>query len=561
MREDIGDRLERARSQIECKFSEAGNFLQATLGLIERQLELLGNLNKVLGQDAVESATQQLLSTSRHLDSLPAALAGRDARLRDLKRNGQALRVQIKEVRGLLRYLRVFALNVKITAATIGSQTQQFESFSSEMGARIDHGEKQIDDFEADLQALERQIDAALQTEGVLASQACAMLPAVPASLSKDAVAIGCYHQRVSEMTSGVFALAKQIQMSVLNVLSALQIGDIARQRIEHVQTALATLAEVEARLCAAQAPEDARRRLDAYVCGMLAAQLTDTAEIFEAEATRVLAQMDSMASDTQRLLQMQQLESKQEQDGDLRSLEQSVAKALVLVTGMDKAAEGADLIQQSTSKAVHDLVARIGRLKDVKDDVQYMALNTTLRCVRIGDAGKPLQVVASELSLYAKMLEAAANGTLEALQTLAQTAAGSAGGSGTRSNARDELEASVARLRAAADVVEHDLGDATSQGRNLVSSLARAGEKLDFKEALVDVVYEAADALKERAGEVEADSCGIEEPLQEILDRVARTYTMARERAVHAEFTLPGTSPVVAEPEPAVDDDIEMFA
>lgn len=561
MAEVIIAQLETARSRIETKFSEAGGFLQETLEKIDQQLAVLRELGKALDPEAVGSATRDLLATSDSLYSVSTGLAAREKRMQSLKRQSNDLRTHLLEMHGLLRYLRAFAFNVKITAAGMGVQAQQFGNFSTEMGNRIDHGEKQIDEFRICLLQLERHIDSALVSEHALAAQAQSMLPSVPQGLANDATAMEKFHLQAASSTTVVASLAQRIQMCILNALSALQIGDTVRQRIEHVQLGLAALSELDAQLVGTTSPE-LRRRLDEYVCAMLAAQLEDTAETFEAEADRMLDLMGQMAEDTSKLAEALDFDGASSKRGGLRSLEQSVAQAQVLVRGMDHAATEADGLQSATSNAVDGLLARVASLKQVKDDVQYMALNTSLRCVHIGDAGRPLQVVATELSAYAKNLEAAAAVTLTSVEALASTNSEGRDQEGAGSLSQEKLESAVTRLRAAANVVEHDLSGAMVQGQQLASKLGNAEHKLNFRAELVDVVFEAAEALAARAGET-SDATDIERPLAEIMARIAKSYTMARERQVHAQF-MPAEDEkpaVPAQPAEAEEEAFEMFA
>lgn len=554
MVEQIISHLETARGQIEGKFSEAGTFLQDALKLIEQQLHVLNNLAAALDPEAIKSATEDLLATAESLYGLPAILDGRAERLKLLRRQEQALRPQVTEIFGLLRYLRTFAFNVKITAAGMGTDADKFSSFSQEMSARIDHGDKQVRGFANDLDQLARRFDASLKSEAELYQLVQGMLPQVPQCLSHDANAMRAYNERVSQTTQSITSMAKDVQMSVLTALSTLQIGDSVRQRIEHVQDGLIALTELQARLERDGLPLELRERLASHVRAMLTAQLADTAETFDAEAARMLDLMSHIADNANKLVIAFDLEHGE--DSSLRGLEQSIAQAHFVVDSMDKAAERARDVQSATEASVKELLQRVGDVREVKDEVQYMALNTSLRCVHIGEVGKPLQVVANELSAYAKLLDAAAVNTLKGVEELAASSANSTSGDLGAGGAQ-KLQSAAQRLRVAADVVEIDLKQAISKGQDLVRKLSTASEKLNFKEQLVDIVYQSASLLG-RNSQMESGIDEISTPLAEIMDKIGRTYTMARERQLHAQFA-PG-SDMSEELVANNDDDLEMF-
>lgn len=535
--EDIADRLERSRSKIESKFSTAGTVLEGALAMLSQQLESLGKLNEVLDADAVDGAMQDLNSTSAQLSALPTILADRDARLNALERSGRALHEQITEMRGLLKYLLVFALNVKITAAERADEASQFEVFAREMQNRIAHGETELNDFEARLTELGEQIQAAQKLEADLGSKAAAMLPEVPNRLSINAAAIGRHHKQIAETTASVSAIAQRIQLRVANALSTLQIGDITRQRIEHVESGLATLADTERQMTGAT--EEARLRLRRFTYRLLAAQLADTSQAFDHDASKMLRYISEIAADTEDLLKLQRADSSDDtgaRDG-LRSLEERVAEAVTLVSDMDQATASANGIRRSASLAVDELVARVSSIKSVKEDVQFMALNTTVRCARMGDAGKPLQVIAIELRLYAKKLDTVADQTFKSLKTLESAAIASGEEEGNQGDAKPKLEAAAARLRVAADVAESNLAVVTGHCRDVVESLSQATSQLNFKAEFGDVLSETAEYLFSQAGDEITDTDEIAGTVSELLERIARSYTMAREREVHAEF------------------------
>jgi hypothetical protein len=164
------------------------------------------------------------------------------------------------------------------------------------------------------------------------------------------------------------------------------------------------------------------------------------------------------------------------------------------------------------------------------------MALNTTVKYARMGDAGKPLQVIAIELRLYAKKLELIAEESLQTLRSLAQEVENVDGGMAS-TNAKSKLEKALARLRAAADIAENSIRKTTVQGTNVVESLSKAEGELNFESELGNVLVGVTASLRERAGEEFADTMEIATPLNELLGEIARSYTMSRERDVHAEF------------------------
>lgn len=537
MIEHISDRLETSRSQIEGKFSRAGAMLESTISLIGQQVEYLQRLNVLLSDEAVAESARELATTATELRSLPNLIGARGRELRDLEGKGAGLRSDIEDMRSLLRYLLVFALNLKITAADNELDAQLFDVFAQEMRTRIEVGVTELNDIDARLNGLIEQVQSALTHEANLAKEASAMVPSVPNRLSDDAAAIYDHQKQVAGMTTRASTLAQSVQLKVVDALSSLQIGDISRQRIEHVQNGLKLLTAREGQLAADGYSDEARLRFQKFVCRLLAAQLADTAQGFTRDSRAMIANMSDMASDARALLECQQTQSASSESGNnLRSLERSVADAMTLVTDVEQAVADADNVRRATALTVDELLRRVDTIKRVREDVQFMALNTTVSCSRMGDSGKPLQVIAIELRLYAKKLDSIADITLEALRVLGQEVA-NLDTEKTEISSKSKLECAVARLRTAADLAETSLAAIMEQGTEVVEALSKAESELNFDVDLGDVLSDAVTALHELAGEDVVEVEDILDPLQDALNTIARSYTMARERDIHAEF------------------------
>jgi hypothetical protein len=295
---------------------------------------------------------------------------------------------------------------------------------------------------------------------------------------------------------------------------------------------------------------------------------MADTASDFEAEAAKVTQSLAGMAEDTAQILAVQGL-SDARSSGGLRDLEVSLGQAGALVGDVGAAMSNAQRISGETVSAVEALTRRVDAIQGVKRDIQQMAINSSLRCNRLGEIGKPLNVIALELSSHAGQLEEAADQTLGSLTALAAIA-GDMEANTARADAGavdpTRLDEVRERLRQAADVVEHDLADLSRQGEATASSLALAADQLGLKEDLGDALHTAAIALADAAGPAVEGLADIVGVLGEALDEIARCYTMARERTIHAAHALgavggepdtPGV-PAVSETAPPVAEEFD---
>jgi methyl-accepting chemotaxis protein len=172
--------------------------------------------------------------------------------------------------------------------------------------------------------------------------------------------------------------------------------------------------------------------------------------------------------------------------------------------------------------------------LQAIRHDVQHMALNAAIKCARIGELGRPLAVIAVELRAHAGLLEDSANRALETLQRLTagseQLARVEAGAS-----AGQALTRAAERLQAASAAAEAELAAVAAQGQAVVDGLRGAVRELDFLGEIGAAMREAAAALAEEAAR---EHGAVDGELQaKVLEAIARSYTMAQERRVHALF------------------------
>ena len=564
----ISQRLESARQVVESRFLEAGDVLSRAVDGVSALIAGLDSMRGNLDADTVSSTTADLARAAESLKSLPDSLGARRERVSELVKFGDRLGACIEEMRQHLAYLRVFAINIKITSGGIAAAGPEFAIFAQEIYDCIDLGRTQLDAFAGELAGLDHTLRGALTHEHELARDCVALLPAVPDALTASAGAIADHHAKIAQVATSVASLARDVQKKVGSGLAALQIGDITRQRIEHVQAGLKYLDD-SAEIAALDA--EPRARAHAFVHRLLGAQLVATAEDFHRDVSRIGQNVIGMAADATELLRLRDLASGQTDGKDtnfLRNLEGNVGQALELVGDMTAGEQAAEDVSRSAAVSARDLSERIAGIQNIRADVQMMALNTTLKCSRIGETGKPLGVIAIELRQHAIHLEKSAAHTTSALEglfnaaeALGQREAAQDGEDGKAAAAANVLSDAVTRIGKAGDGVETALNDVARQGAEVVEMLRRASQRFDFHKQIGSVLDAAANQLLDLAGDDHIETGDIAPALRPLSDKLAKQYTMAQEREVHRALTEGLGEAVVEEVvAEAVEDDDLLF-
>ena len=539
----VSYRLDAARRAVEGRFLQAGEVLAKAVEGVGRLIGSLDQLTRTMDPATVDATIAELNAASASLLLLPEQHGRRSEVIKRLGGAGAGLTGCIDDMRRNLAYLRVFAINIKITAGGVAAAGPEFGLFAQEICDRIERGRNELEAFNLDLQTLCDGLGAALVHEDILADHCARLLPAVPNGLTASAADMAAYHQQIKQVAAEATTFARDVQKKVGAALAALQIGDITRQRIEHAQHALEHLALVPG------LDAERRARLEAAVHGLLAAQLRSAAADFHRDVARIGQNMSGLATDAAEILRLRDLAiGRQTGGGFLKRMETHVEQALDLVDRMEQAGLSAVEVGRAAAAGAADLTARIAGLQSIKTDVQQMALNTTLKCTRIGETGKPLAVIAVELRLHAGALDTSARDALGALEGLSDQAAllADAPVAGVAGQA---LSDAAARLHAAGEAVEADLGGLARQGDAVVASLRHAAGRLDFQREIGVILDEAAEALDRQAGPPPR-TADLAAPLGALLARIAQDYTMASEREVHRDHVAALDLPMAPEPD-----------
>ncbi|MEO3387225.1 chemotaxis protein [Mesorhizobium sp. CAU 1741] len=548
----VTGRLEQARSRLEERFLEGGAVLAGALDSVSDMVKSLDQVTAALGNDTVDSTVADLSRTTEQLLELPALHATRQENMRKLTALGITLQTHVDEMLETLRYLRTFAVTVKIT----GAGASEFAGFADEMLGKIQSGRNQVDGFASRLAQLLEQVRAAVSFGQDLRKQYDGIVPGVTRDLAADAAKMGDYHTRVRTVAASLGELVRQVQGKVAKTLSALQIGDMTRQRVEHVQAGLGLLAGARA-----DGPVDG----EAAMLRLLGAQMEDLVDEFNDGCGTVTSSLAGLAGDIKEVLALGKQARGNTNGGDnfLRALETSVGVARKLVGRIEIAGQRTDEVSRSAATTARELSDAVDSIRTIKTEIQYMAINTSLRCSRMGEAGKPMNVVASELRVFANQMEVVSGRILEGLAALGAAASElGADDADATSGLGEALDNALANIREAGERMEADLKTMAAKGEHLGREVGSSVSRLDFTRELGEVLESCTLSLATEAAESVSGEAGddISPAVLTLSEQLFKTYTMARERQVHRAY-IPPQEEVAAEAATATaneDDDIE---
>ncbi|MBB4191576.1 uncharacterized protein YukE [Rhizobium aethiopicum] len=559
---EISQILESARSQVEERFLEGGSVLLSVMDVLNRLLKSLESVANALDNNEASDTSADLRATVESLTALPVTEENRQQALVSLAQTGRELRKHVADMQETMRYLRTFAVTVKITGAGLA----EFAGFAQEILERIYSGTDEVNRFAAHLDSLEKEVKLAASFGANVSKGYADTVPAVARALRDDAAKIAEHRKNLGVIAREVGAIARGVQSKVSSTLSALQIGDITRQRIEHVQATFSLLEDFLAGEDGAKLDADARQRLQNVVHHLTAAQMSDMCVNFQRDSENVVKTIASFDHDMREILKLRDqmgAESGEAGGNFMRALESSVSAAHEIVKQVDTASRQADQVSHSTIGTAAKLSEAIVNIRVVRTDIHYMALNTNLRCSRLGEEGKSINVVTAELRIFAGKLDESADAIVNGLPAL-EAAAGrlapatdaAAGGLG------ESLTSAVGNIRSAANVMENELKVLAENGREVATKIGLLIGKLDFQHELGDVLARCADVLEDVAGTDVADISDLAEAIAPLDRKIFKLYTMVQERNIHRDIIQASEESIPAPAETTkAENDEDLFA
>lgn len=553
---DVVSRLETARTEIETRFTEGGLVLVSVLDVVDRLIGALDDVSKVMDVSTGGDTTQHLLDTVATLRLLPTTELQRHDNLKKVLDVGQRVNPLIETMQETLRYLKIFAITTKITGAGL----VEFSGFAEEIAERIHSANDQVTAFSAQLQTLHAQLVRASQVDEKTSSEHADTIPTLAEDLLKDASTIRQRQNDLATMARQVASLAHGVQGKVSKVLSSLQVGDITRQRIEHVQHGLQLLSSFSPRP-AVEWSNDHQQRLANVVHVLLAAQMDDIVEEFTRQTATIIENIGSLSQDTREIDSLRRVTDGADTGVNfMAALQGSLSQTQVLVKHVEAGIRQATEVSLATTATAQELIGSIDGIRAVKTDIHYMALNANLRCSRLGEQGRSINVIAAELRIFAAKLDDTADSIgqeLSALDQAAQQVNADIGDNPDHLSQR--LDIAADNISLASRKMETHLSALAEHGDKIGSTIDGSARKLDFQQALGSILGECTGLLHERGDGDSLDTTGIEEAVHELSMQLMTIYTMASERETHQRI-IP-TEGASEAPQSADLDDDDLFA
>jgi hypothetical protein len=565
---DIGE----ASSATEGAFVGIGGRLETSISTLERLTATFDQLLQGLGGDEMRRATEAL---SRVADRI-AALAGAPNEawgvLDRISGLTEMTTGRVARMHKAVKAVGLLAVNAKIEAAHITTDSQGFQNFAGEIVRALKTARENLDAFATDLTGMSNELGRATAGQRELGARQDQAIRTIPGQLSNSIGAIAARRRQAEITVADIQKKTQDVGQRVGSAVMAMQIGDTTRQRIEHTEFALDLMCGVLGRRgkapdfdCSGLSEAD-REALLATVCALHAAQLSDAAQELDTQVGQITHSLRQLAVDARDIaaLGQQTYASGGYRAGSfLSELKEDVGKAQSLLEDLRSAQGASDQVMASVLATTKTLVRNISAIQSLEADIRIMGLNTTLRCGRLGAEGKPLTVIAQELRACSNLTATEAEAIMADLDAMV-AAAGSATEQKPESAVAETadlsaiMSSSVALLSGIADSLTGALDVLDRESRAVAETLEQTAAEIGANLEIGTILRRAASDLAAFGAPVEVGDSLASEVSEKIFSAIAGTYTMARERDIHGRILgggAPAETPAPAAAGEGVDD------
>lgn len=505
-----------------------------------------------VAQDASAGETQAAADALRGAADQIHALGGAGTRQQILEqflnRLDGAVR-QIENARLALRPASAIAVGAKVEAARVGDQDEGFADFASQIADAFGLARDTLATVAGDVGGLRVTLQEACARESELARRMQTAIDHLPIRITASVEAILAHMAAAGLAAEATAVQSRSIGSGIGNAVMATQVGDAARQRMEHVGAAL----DLAAQACRTDAASPAEQRGLLACSGELsAAHLADTAEELLADMGRMRGSLDELGTAAERLADIGAGLGPSDGVGasEVAELRAGVAEAQLLFGELEAAWRAADDLAGSVANSARQLERRIGTIRLAETQVSRLAMNASIRCGRVGERGRALAVIAQQLQACVEQttLETACIvESLDAVLALVEELAG--GHDGVADDVRRQVGESFDLALEPLAALETRMSDSLELIRRKSGAVAALLRKttrgLAVHEEVAEVLAAGAAELEATSRALRSRACEAGPITDRLLETVAASYTMARERAIHVSIVQRATDRV----------------
>jgi hypothetical protein len=558
--------LGQSRERIETAFVDVGNSLTQCATLLNRITGVFETLPQDLASPELTEATGRLAAVGQRAQEISTSFAAEQSDVARLVAVVGAADHPISDLRRAVKMMGIVAVNARVVAASVVGEIDDFDVFTTDIRTLSDGAARTIHDFSLVYEQLTAEVHKAAGQRAQFESAHRDTLSGLATRLATNLAEVTSRRQASADGSAETGHVSRQIGQRIASAVMAMQVGDATRQRIEHIEAALVTLADLAGGQTIGElslaAPDHAAAFAD--VGALQAAQLGDTNEAFNAEVADAELALTELAADAQTVMTSSHSvygEGGKSGQSPLTTLSAEMRLAVAVLRNCEAERHKLEEVARAVQATVSVLLTHVEAVQDIEANMRLVSLNAAVKCAQLGPRGRALNVIAMQLRELTSETVVAAEAAMQSLgqaAALAQSFSASSSGEAAGQVAwlEQEAVAAVGMLEAVDRRLNDALGLLNRDGPAAIKLLGHAASGFsghaEISEALADA-HIRLESLASDDGRRTVSAAS--RPLLRVL---RKTYTMDAERRIHTNLVGvdPDAAPEAARaPEPELDD------
>lgn len=526
------------RQDIEAGFVAVGDYLTQGAGLLNTLSRLFEALPEALQGEDVEQASAHLHAVATRAENLSSSFAQEKRDLTRLVDVVAAANAPISDLKRAVKMMGIVSVNARVTAAGIVGDSDDFDVFTTDIATLSNSAGQTIQDFAQVYRQLTGEVQRAADQRARFDAAHADTLSQLGTSLAATLEALDNQRASALESSAETGRVARQITGRIGSAVMALQVGDATRQRIEHVETGLAALANTVEGEAAFGETIDVEARPDAVAAlsTLLQAQLNETATSFAQEVEQAERDLSALATDAQTIMaHSRDFHGGVGQGSAIAELNAQLRTAVALLGNFEAERAKLETVAMAVERTVRVLLEHVEAVQEIEANMRLVSLNAAVRCAQLGPRGASLSVIATQLRELTTETVVAAEAAMTRLDESATLAgAFGAAGKGNGQSGALETEATLAlnMLAGLDERIAAALARLTSDGPKVIALLESAADQLAGQSAMAETLTDLA--VLTAGLSLEPAPLELSPALSAILAGLRKHYTMDAERHVH---------------------------
>jgi methyl-accepting chemotaxis protein len=474
-----------------------------------------------------------------------------------------------------LSIFHIIGVLTRIETAHLGSAGADFGNLADDLKSLAGDIQAKIESSLDAAAQLISPIQNALDRVSAIEEGQAKDLPEVIAGVVANLKAFRDMQDRTRDASVRLASQYGAVSEAFNKLIVSVQFHDITRQQVEHVIEALRRLVPASG---GAGGGISSGHGDPLAVLALQSMQLADAGEKFAASVASVAHNLDriaehvlEMAGESRTLSGL----SEDAKDSFFLEMERACTTILAGLGGRTDAEAAAQAASGAMAESIGRMHASIGEIRIIEIQIQWMALNASIRSAHIGAAGDALGVIAGSMQKLAFESKQRSESLVQALGSMSDAAGrlagpgGPAPGIGHRASGdcSEKMRAAVADLHSSSERSFSQVAQIAARSEGLREDLFAARNSFSAGALFAEAIGRARSMLQEIGGAEHSgappDGAG---RWERGLADLAKHYTMQAERDVHEGVTKAAPAALAEEPGfPSGDvselgDNIELF-